>query len=499
MKERFLKDLKAYLAPLPEQEKQEIIGFYEERFQTGILYEGKSEQDIIDELESPREIAANVLKEYGYQPVRKTTNQTQTPHDNYPETGFSVMKAILILVFDLLFVTWFVPVLFAIMVSLGATWISFLVSVDYPTVAGAQTVFFYMLVVGVLYLGILLVLWVYDLLVGFLVWLVRVHMEIFQIPNKRFVRFLNRFKVSRQLRAKPVLERSKNRLKGLSALSVIIGAFGLLFTGGQLIDISPHELTAYETSSAVTETEGWKIDVSMDVGNIQILRLEDDDDIRVTGEISDHVETDIDIDTEQKIIRIHNEMPFRIFSFNNLINFMRDQGTITIYIPEDMIIETADVYGTNSKITILGLEFNAIDVSATNGDIKLEDLILRDDNHVKTTNGRIRIYNVQADRLETKTTNGLIEVDRGNIKTLYAQTTNGEIKIERLNVDQLDGTRLEAKTTNGKVTLNDVYTERVVLSTTNGNIHFYNGNREFDVDVTASTVNGSKSINVPTN
>ncbi len=498
MKEKFLRDLKAFLAPLPDQERQEILAFYEERFQTGILYEGKSEQDIIDELESPKEIAANVLKEYGYQPIKKTSSQQQTQHENYPKNDFSVFKAIFIIIFDVLFVTWFVPVLFAIMVSLGVTWLSFLVSVDYPTVMEAQTVFFYMVVVGILYLGILLILWVYDLLASFIVWLIRVHMDIFQIPNKRAVRFLNRFKVSRQLRARPSLERSKNRLKGLSALAIVIGAFGLLFTGGQLIDVTPHELTAYETSSQVTDTEGWSIDVSMDVGNIQVLRLEQGDDIRVTGEISDQVETEIEIDTEQKVIRVHNELPFRIFSFNALFNFMRDQGTITIYIPEQMIVESADIHGTNAKITILGLTFNTVDVSATNGDIKLEDVVLINDSFVKTTNGRVRLYGVQADRIDARTTNGLVEVDGGQIKTLYTQTTNGEIKIERLNVDDLDGVRLEARTTNGKVTLNDVYTARVILSTTNGNIHYYNGNRDFNVDVTANTVNGSRSIDVPT-
>ena len=38
MKKAFLKDLERYLSPLEENERKEILEFYEERFQTSMLY-----------------------------------------------------------------------------------------------------------------------------------------------------------------------------------------------------------------------------------------------------------------------------------------------------------------------------------------------------------------------------------------------------------------------------------------------------------------------------
>ena len=66
MKEKFIEKLNHLLAPLDPSERKAIIDFYEERFHTGMVYEGKSESEIIDELERPEDIARNVLREYGF-------------------------------------------------------------------------------------------------------------------------------------------------------------------------------------------------------------------------------------------------------------------------------------------------------------------------------------------------------------------------------------------------------------------------------------------------
>ncbi len=66
MKKKFLSTLETLLAPLEKEEREEILRFYEERFETSVLYEGKTEQEVIDELESPADIARNVLEAYGH-------------------------------------------------------------------------------------------------------------------------------------------------------------------------------------------------------------------------------------------------------------------------------------------------------------------------------------------------------------------------------------------------------------------------------------------------
>jgi|GEM_PF-5680673 len=88
MKKRFLEELKRLLAPLQENERQEILDFYEERFNTGLLYEGKTESQIVDELERPEDIARNVLKEYG---LRFTPHGDQKTNTNKPVSPWRIL------------------------------------------------------------------------------------------------------------------------------------------------------------------------------------------------------------------------------------------------------------------------------------------------------------------------------------------------------------------------------------------------------------------------
>ncbi|MFW6298877.1 MAG: DUF1700 domain-containing protein, partial [Bacillota bacterium] len=105
MKERFMNQLEMYLQALSEEERREILDFYEERFYTGKLYEGKSEAEIVSELESPEAIARNVLKEYG-KPFDSRTYKTQGD-------GLKVGSLVGVVLFDMFIVSWFVPALFS--------------------------------------------------------------------------------------------------------------------------------------------------------------------------------------------------------------------------------------------------------------------------------------------------------------------------------------------------------------------------------------------------
>ncbi len=67
-KNQFLTELNRHLEKLSKTEKEEIIAFYEERFKNAELYESKTEEEVIKDLEDPKQIARNVLQEYGLNP-----------------------------------------------------------------------------------------------------------------------------------------------------------------------------------------------------------------------------------------------------------------------------------------------------------------------------------------------------------------------------------------------------------------------------------------------
>ncbi|MFW6318932.1 MAG: DUF1700 domain-containing protein, partial [Bacillota bacterium] len=229
MKNKFLLELKRYLAPLNEEERDEILRFYEERFDTGVAYEGKTEQDIIDELESPRQIAMNVLDEYGYsqtnipkpQKVENRISQRKNKPDLKEQRAFNVWNIVLVILFDIFIVSAVVPMIFGLFMGLSAGWFGFL----YETVRlGNQNAQWYsmLLSVGVIILWLYIVIWLYDLLITFIVWVVRLHLNAFSYNKPSAVlKRLKRLKVSTYLQRHSGKARLKNLL-GTFALFAII-------------------------------------------------------------------------------------------------------------------------------------------------------------------------------------------------------------------------------------------------------------------------------------
>ena len=109
-KEQYLMKLKKML---PEYESQEIINDFEEHFKVG-FEDGKTEEEIIDSLGNPMDIA----KEYGY--VEK--DKSQLP------VGNRVIALIGLIFFDLLIGIAIIGSLIAVWASLWATVISLVVS-----------------------------------------------------------------------------------------------------------------------------------------------------------------------------------------------------------------------------------------------------------------------------------------------------------------------------------------------------------------------------------
>jgi uncharacterized membrane protein len=79
----FLRKLDKYLEVLDREERREILSFYEERFYTGTIYENKTEEEVIAELESPEAIARNVLAEYGASPKYVKTKAERNTNSNF--------------------------------------------------------------------------------------------------------------------------------------------------------------------------------------------------------------------------------------------------------------------------------------------------------------------------------------------------------------------------------------------------------------------------------
>ncbi len=73
-KKRFLQELERRLRSLNKSERDDILEFYDERITNGTS-NGKSEEEVIDELEPIDVIVKNTLKEFGQEPVTNTSRE----------------------------------------------------------------------------------------------------------------------------------------------------------------------------------------------------------------------------------------------------------------------------------------------------------------------------------------------------------------------------------------------------------------------------------------
>lgn len=72
-KKEFLSDLEGYLRKLPKNEKNDILQDYEEYFTDG-LEEGKTENQIVESLGSPKQLAKELLADYHIEKMESTSS-----------------------------------------------------------------------------------------------------------------------------------------------------------------------------------------------------------------------------------------------------------------------------------------------------------------------------------------------------------------------------------------------------------------------------------------
>ena len=94
-KQRFLSELQKHLMKLPVQDRQEILQDYNEYF-TIAETEGKTEQQVIAALGSPKQIAKELLATYYIEEMEKSTSPTNTFHAIWAGIGLGFLNIMFI-------------------------------------------------------------------------------------------------------------------------------------------------------------------------------------------------------------------------------------------------------------------------------------------------------------------------------------------------------------------------------------------------------------------
>lgn len=493
MKERFMNRLASYLDALSEEERQEILAFYEERFHTGKLYEGKSEEEIVSELENPEDIARNVLREYG-KPF-----DARAHHDHEGNDSLRIGSLVGVVLFDLFVASWFVPALFSIIIgflaALGGVAVSLVLT---PISSGVGSLPLILVGAGLLFFGVLLVLWLYDMLVSFIAWLLEWHLKALNLSFKDWPRRLRRLRVAYFFKKRPGTNKLKNQLKFVALLMVVAGgAYQLVNYNTLSFNSATGELVNETTENTVSELQGWSVSGTMDVGNVTF-HTHDLDTVRVDSNLPEDADVDIDIDDENRRITLDNAMPLVSFNIGNLFYVFSNDMYVDVYLPEDLELSEVDIEHLNGNIRIQDHTLDGLELSSVNGDITIGNIVSGDPVFLSTTNGNVSVSGSMAPEMEVSSSNGRIEVRQGAFDDMDVSTTNGRIIIENINDTDATDTVLRAKTTNGNIEFSNVYMNTVSMESTNGSLTYENDENSFVIDtLDHDTTNGSTRIQVP--
>ncbi len=471
MKKKFLESLAYYLRNLEQSQRDDILAFYEERFELGITYEGKSESEIVNELESPQQIAKNVLKEfnqYDEQLFKKTPNQVEAG----PVIG--------VVFLDVFFISWFVPMMFTILVSLIAGWGALTLSLFSSRFIESSTSVFgsYVFMIGVVILWLMLLIGLYEGIRQFVYWVITIHTKAFGrgVPIQ-LESFFNQISIKRLIQKNTQLRFYSRILFVIGLASLMLGGFVTFAQTGMLGGFTEAP-EAVEVDFRVTPSSADQLKINAELINAGItVKTHDSSDILIIGEISEN--EPVEIVYEEGVLSLVQAAQIRIVLFQ--FNFRTLHQRLTVYVPQDMVVTDVEIQTTNASISVENTELSKLNASTTNGSITVSNVSSETLITLRTTNGRFNLNNVSATSYDIV-------------------TTNGKIVLRNLNDAAEPGSNLYAKSTNGSVELENVYVHQVTLKTTNGDIDFYNQDRSFFVSrVDANTTNGRTNIDVPRN
>jgi uncharacterized membrane protein len=498
----FLRKLDRALSVLDKEERREIIRFYEERFYNGTMYENKTEEEVIAELETPEVIARNVLEEYGVSPT-----YVKTKEERY--TNLNVFQVIMLLAFDVIIATWLIPTLVSVTLSLFAGVFSYVgtfsllmgevTTVDEFTFAFLTAGYVLVFLLGIFFLSLSI-----SVFKAIIVW----HLNVFKIKGReKWIKKMSHISVDAWFKHHRTARRIKNiALVGAVVTIIYTGLWGLNHRDWVIAEYSNTDDLINETytedfAAEITSGDSW--DIVTDVGNLDVevvLVSGSDLVIKHTSHYDDEFEYSIDYTNNQLVIT-NDPDDFQIFwQFSDFFNLVTQQQVVRIEVPIQLLLEDVSLETSNGVVDIRNFDIADLFVETSNGTIVVVDMNITGDATLKTTNGTISVRNITANGLGTlyaHTSNGTVDVENVDFAEYTFKSSNGRIELDYLNDENQDGVELDVETSNGSISMHDVYVNIINLDTSNGGIEFINTDTDYIPDVfEKNTTNGTIDTNV---
>lgn len=545
-KRDFLRMLDNELSVLDRVERKELLDFYEERFHTGTIYEAKTEEEVIAELEHPRIIARNILEEYGATP--KFVKKKEERYENV-NTG----QAILVIVFDVLVISWLVPSLFSVFASVSVSLLTWVTAI--PLITGPHNIVDQYVFTAITAGYILLFMFALVVL-ELLIWTVKKtiiwHLNVFKIKKRdKFIKKSSSFSVDKFFKNHKGLRFLKNILTIGSIIAIAVSGLWMV-NHSELVKSNytselMTETNTFDFTPAIANDDEWNINFESDVYDVTIEYV-DSSELTVVHKYKDKDDYIYNIDETNNEIYIYDvDQDLIVTSFgwdiSDLFDLIFNENqSITLKVPSDLIIDNVDVKNSVGRISINNQDAKSMTVISNTGTITLKDINVSGNLKVSTDTGSINLKNVTANNTDVEADTGSINIENLSSVIVNAETSTGSITIEdsialdgessitasantgkielsnvsylvynlasdtgsitldELNVDNQDGTSIKVKVDTGHIDLSDVYVLRVDLETDTGYIKYTNTiDTNFKCDsIIHKTDTGNENITVGT-
>lgn len=165
-----------------------------------------------------------------------------------------------------------------------------------------------------------------------------------------------------------------------------------------------------------------------------------------------------------------------------------EQGVLSVEHQKPGFLERLFSASRREKVVVeLPAGFGGLTVLRTsNGGIEGEELSLRGELQLTSSNGSIKLEQLQAGRIALSTSNASVKLEQAQAEHIEASTSNASIKLEEIRTDSL-----RAVTSNSPIKAEDVDASELTLITSNGSISGELAGRAEDYTVESSTSNGS--------
>lgn len=536
----FLRRLDKELSVLDREERREILAFYEERFYNGTIYENKTEEEVIAELERPESIARNVLEEYGVSP--RTVKVKEERYSNV-----NPVKAVFLILFDVFVVAGVLPALYAAAVAIigsSFTWVTTIGIILGNPSAVDQYVFGFMTAAFIL-------LFLFGLVVlEAALWMTRTiikwHLNVFKVNNReKTIKKLSRFSLDSWFKK----HRGARKLKNLMLIGSLVG---ILYSGYWIVNHYDWVKAEYSKNTIVDETitedftaeladaDIWTITTELENIAVEVVRGSSSDVVvKHTYFEDDNFEYTFDFDSNN--LHLENDTRTNIQLFwdpSELFNlFSGTRNLVRIELPQTLDLEDVDIQTSNGTIYIRNLALDDVNLHTSNSRVDLINVTVDRDTTIRSTNGKVDVSSsVFSGLLSIVTSNAMVEINDVEIEgNLTIQSSNGRVEVIDVlstndsdlsvvtsnNTVKLSTTGFEnykVVTSNGKVLLNDlnsvdkpassvdikstnndieatnVYSDSIIFDTSNGDIELHNDDTSFRPTILTLTTSSYSDV-----